>query len=541
MMKAFLVVVLFAVSALAAPTTTTISDVHEYSMQSYNRFRAGSLAAPSYAVDEVFNTMSSSGGLPPVSPACIGALISVFKAANATDCKATFSTVAQLLWSNTTMATNAAVSSYCSSSCVTGLNSTIESYAATCTPVELVEIDLYFVAIGKPFHIFDLLTIVRLPCDTVDPVSGQYCVVSWSNLLVSLANGDKTPTAAECNTCLALFIADLVRWTPLTIRDFYFVDQFCTMDGPVFCWAELQAIQAMPSGNAQTTRICSTSCYQRILIKAILYEATNGTVDTSDLKSLIFLDEICATAPGGQYCFDEFSTVGTTLSQASAAGCALTKCPSTCLALANSLVSAEGCCLNNFLDIAYVAGNASLVVDLTLVIGFVQNTCKVTVPAACPRSDKAIAGQIILHNIAWAAYQANVDAVRAAVFADIAAIIGVLATDIAFQSDSQPSSTGFALFDTSSAGDGVSLSFTVSTSTTESANSGASAYNGQVQAGTIVTPNTQSLNGAFRTNPAAPVVIDSASAVMVTGAAAHVTFSVATLLAAVAVAFFGAL
>ena len=68
----------------------------------------------------------------------------------------------------------------------------------------------------------------------------------------------------------------------------------------------------------------------------------------------------------------------------------------------------------------------------------------------------------------------------------------------------------------------------------------ASTYNGQVQSGTIVTPNTQSLNGAFRTNPAAPITIDSASTVMVTGAAGQVTFSLATLMAAVAVAFFAA-
>jgi len=333
-----------------------------------------------------------------------------------------------------------------------------------------------------------------------------------------------------------MFIADLVRWTPLTIKDFYFIDQFCTMDGSLFCWNELQAISAMPDGDAKTTRICSSSCYQRILIKAILFEATNGTIDVNAVKTLVMLNDICATGPTGAYCFDEFSTIGTTVNQAAAAGCNwLTgACPASCNTLATNLINTEGCCMNNFQQIAAISGNATLIIELGIIVNFIQTKCMVSIPPACPRSDRNVTVEIVLENLAWAAYQANVDVVRAAVIRDLAAVFGVLEAEILFQQDFQTQSSMFALFSVD-ANSGASLSFTVSPQSNTAASSGSATFNQQVSDGTMVTPNIQSLNPAMRNDPGSPIGVAPNS---MAGSAVRVAASLTTLLFAIATALF---
>jgi len=524
-MKAILITLALCAAVASASIANTHKEAYAFATQSYNRYTTG-LSGQRTFNPENFQMQ----GLPPVSGACLQALFDLITTVNTTSCKASLVQAAHYIFDNTSQVTDAQVVNYCTTGCLPALNTTLNAYLTTCSALELVEIELFSIAQGKPFLIWELLLVVHLPCDT--QIGGTHCIVSWSNLLHNLAQGHNTPDATECNLCLALFIADLIAWTPLSIKDFYFVDQFCTMDSGKFCWAEMQAINGITDQTAKINRMCSTNCYQKILIKAIFFEATNGTIDANAIKMLVYLDDMCATAPGGEYCANDFNLIGTTVDNAKNHGCALTTpCTPTsdCYNYVKDFVGIEGCCLSNMQQIADISGNGTLALDFAVIMGFIEGFCKIDVPDACPRSAHNVTLEIVVQNLEWARYQAAVDAIKH----DIALIFAIDVAYVLWVEAHKTMSSGFALAGTTSSGD-ITYTYTVSPPDGQSAANGVTAFNNGVATGTLTTPNLQSLDMSTRTNPGQPLVISPSSSAM--SGALRVSFSIATLFFAALVA-----
>jgi len=472
-----------------------------------------------------------------------------------------FGNAAQLF--NGGVPTQTQIDSYCGAQCKADFQTyLLGGFVQSCSGAEILEFELLD-AINHPgngFRLFKLIQILRMPC-VKDP-SGNYCLQTFMTLVTSFPAGTQ-PTDATlapvCKPCLFLFLVEYVKYaTPQDLKGYAFIDVLCTRafkDGQeIFCVPEWQAIDALPDSDpTKLPRICNTRCFQKIIVKLYLANPGNQAARANLTNVFIFLDVYCAhNQQNGALCgklLPALFAPGGPLQDgitACAADFGKTSCSPSCTTAAKKLYDSMGCCFTTYLGAETYFHPAPTPIpqnDNTFIFqqiaAFISGQCQIPKPAACPSIGKAIATTIVVRNLLFAYYVANVKLVEEAILLDICVHLGARPSQCLLalgsgQGSQVQGKPGFGL--QAATPEGVSFQINMAQDGGASNDIGhvGPQFMLDVQTGNVQLTQTGQLPVSSRSDVTAGPSVDPTSSVTYTAGAASLSASMFVIVAAIA-------
>jgi len=491
------------------------------------------------------------------SQPCIDAAVALGTAFQA--CSA-FTTAAPALFNDSRAAepTQQDVTAYCGAPCkVDFQNNKVPAFVQACTALEIFQFELADRSKGdNGFQFYKLIFILRLPCVQFGT---DYCLPTFWRLVHKGANWQ--PTIADlqgiCTPCLVAFFVEYVKYAKVDdLKALTFVDLLCTNSlravtkETVWCIVEFRAVDAMGDTDvpAKINRMCSTRCYQKILVKTYLAAGSLGASQKDkDNAAAAFkqIDIFCANN-GRTYCGEELFNFNQTFN---APGGPVEKCTAdftrnpplcgaSCADAGKAFYNKLGCCFQTLLNAEKDFKKEGDTSDnfLPLIKGFLEGPCKLTTPGACFKAGKYIAARIVIRNMLWAYYLAEIAAVRAAILADLAVQIGARLNQI--RMDGEPSkqikttaADGFTVL----ANEGIAFNIRVdSDGSASEVETAASQFQESVSKNQVVLTQSSQLPYNSREDPASGLTIDvQASTVTTANGAGQASFSLVAIVACI--------
>jgi len=389
----------------------------------------------------------------------------------------------------------------------------------------------------------DMLTsTVSMPCiknggELCMPTLRAFMGVEWN----SGANASVLDTI--CVPCLRSAVYGISQMMPESIRALFYgsFEMFCTQDPDVnnvqhYCYLEFQGM----SRNVGWESNCRTGCIAKML-GAIVY-AKGATATNQDKRMATAFKNICnrdgsqlcmlrimnsmsggsrsndPCHPGGVDAFDHITFGNET-------------CPTGCGAQVQTGVNQMGCCGRTLVSLIALSNNNALP---DAAEDFFVRQCGVTFSTIC-QSNEQVKINLVIPNVKASYYNANKEAVKAAVLADVAGFAGVDSNSVTLTASAGLQSAGPALM---ASGDGLTVQVTVTARTSLQAAAVKQSYTRAIGAGDIpILKTSAAVPATGRVDPWQPMVVNvSASTVSSStiGAASTATPAIISLVVVIA-------
>jgi len=463
-------------------------------------------------------------------------------------------------------ATDVTLGQFCTSNCVTTVQSLTVQAKAACT----VEDRAVFADVSFAANLRKAAVIINTVCFQDN---GQYC---WLHItrVASLARAAGSTLTKEildnvCTPCARAIFTRLAEFGDGNVIVFAAaIDVVCYQKEGKYCILELSGATSPLSGNGPPdfNKIC-TPCFRVWFSKALQFAAvyqvaTNQDPSTSfaalqNLQAVgVLLRAMCIRDEGGVFCgtrFVNFATQQAANPPTGPSPCpanltTASTCPDTCKAQLGTLIGGFGCCFPTIFDALLASGIGSTDTgdSIALIKGFVTGKCGLNWGAPC--SGVRIKAKLVLRNLllAWVtASPANRALLEAKLKADLALHFELTNGDVDINAvgdaaDPTVKPAGFlpgtqSQFHTQAAGD-IAVYYTMNPADPDAA----ATIQTKVTSGTDVPlANTAQLPFDARADPFTGVTTDPAAASATTerAAAAGLTASFGVLLAAIAAVF----